>query len=124
MREIIVSKLAHTWLIDLDGTIIKHNGYKLDGKDSILPGAIDFFKLIPRNDKIIFLTSRKIEFAFRTESFLNMYGIRYDKIIYDLPYGERILINDIKPAGLRTAIAINLKRDDIINLCINVDKNI
>ena len=29
-----------------------------------------------------------------------------------MPTGERILINDIKPSGLRTALAINVKRDE------------
>ena len=28
-----------------------------------------------------------------------------------MPYGERILINDKKPSGLRTSIAINKERD-------------
>jgi len=38
--------------------------------------------------------------------------IRYNFIIFDLPFGERILINDIKPKkNLKTAISINLKRD-------------
>ena len=35
----IMSSLDHTWILDLDGTILKHNGYKIDGKDSFLDGA-------------------------------------------------------------------------------------
>jgi len=38
-------------------------------------------------------------------------GIEYDKIIYDMPNGERILVNDIKPSGLKTAYSYNLTRD-------------
>ena len=38
-------------------------------------------------------------------------NIRYDDIIYNAPYGERILVNDKKPSGLRTAIAVNTDRD-------------
>lgn len=34
-----MSSLDHTWILDLDGTILKHNGYKIDGKDSFLDGA-------------------------------------------------------------------------------------
>ena len=37
--------------------------------------------------------------------------IRYNKIIYDMPNGERILMNDIKPSGLKTAYSYNLDRD-------------
>ena len=31
MKKIKLSKnLSHTWFIDLDGTILKHNGYIID----------------------------------------------------------------------------------------------
>ena len=39
INTLSLSKLPHTWILDLDGTIVKHNGYKLDGKDSLLEGA-------------------------------------------------------------------------------------
>lgn len=32
---------------------------------------------------------------------------RFDKILFDMPMGERILINDRKPSELNTAIALN-----------------
>ena len=60
-KEIVLSSLGHTWILDLDGTLVKHNGYKIDGAD--------------------------------------------------IPYGERIVINDCKPGGLITSIAINMERD-------------
>ena len=106
-----LSCLGHTWLIDLDGTIVKHNGYKIDGVDSLLDGAKAFLESIPEGDKIIFLTSRKDDFRKVTESFLNQHGIKYDAILYDLPYGERILLNDRKESGLETALAVNKNRD-------------
>ena len=69
-------------------------------------------KKIPKKDTIILLTSRKKKFKKSTISFLLRNKIRYDFIIFDLPFGERILINDIKPKkNLKTAISINLKRD-------------
>ena len=40
-----------------------------------------------------------------------MNGIRYDAIVCGVPYGERILVNDRKPSGLTTAIAMNTERD-------------
>mgnify|MGYP005783847163 CR=1 FL=1 len=110
-KEIIVSALAKTWLLDIDGTICKHNGYKIDGYDSLLPGAKEFFQSINPNDKVIFITSRSREYAEATEAFLKAHGIYWDEIVYELPYGERILINDRKPSGLKTSIGVNTERD-------------
>jgi len=110
-EKITVSELGKTWILDLDGTIVKHNGYKLDGTDTLLPGAELFLHQIPAKDRVIFLTSRPKNLSSQTEAFLQAHGIRYDDILYDLPYGERILVNDKKPSGLRTAIAVNTRRD-------------
>lgn len=109
--SIVLSTLGHTWILDLDGTIVKHNGYKTDGVDSLLPGAIDFLNSIPPKDMVIFLTARKSEYKDMTEKFLRDNGIRFDFIIYDAPYGERILVNDKKPSGLNMGMAINTQRD-------------
>lgn len=109
--KIIVSPLDHTWLIDIDGTIVKHNGYKIDGYDTLLDGAKKFLDSIPKEDKIIFLTSRTSEYQQITETFLQSNKIKYDGILFGLPYGERILINDSKPSGLKTGISIEKERD-------------
>jgi FMN phosphatase YigB (HAD superfamily) len=57
-NAIILSTLPKTWVFDLDGTLLKHNGYKTDGIDSILPGALEYLATIPNEDKIIIFTSR------------------------------------------------------------------
>lgn len=120
-NNLILSTLGHTWLFDLDGTILKHNGYKIDGYDTLLPGVKDFFKnQIRKEDKVIFLTSRKEKYKEITESFLKENNIRYDAIIFDLPYGERILVNDKKTSGLEMSKAINFDRD---NFSINISLN-
>lgn len=119
-----VSALGKTWIFDLDGTIVKHNGYKLDGEDSLLPGAGEFLAQIPDGDKIVFLTSRKQEEKEFTERFLKKQGIRYDNIIYDAPYGERILVNDKKPSGLPTAIAVNTVRDEFMKDQFQIDETL
>lgn len=106
-----VSSLAKTWILDLDGTVVKHNGYKIDGHDTLLDGAKEFLDSIPDSDMIIFLTSRTSKYAAQTELFLRENAIIYNAIIYNAPYGERILINDAKPSGLQTAIAINTERN-------------
>jgi len=116
-----VSNLPKTWIIDLDGTIFLHNGY-LRGKDILLPGVKDFFDKIDSVDKVILVTSRNESFREITERSLSEHGIRYDMLIMNLPAGERILINDIKPTGLKTAYAINLTRDKGLRSIIMVNK--
>ena len=113
MNKINLSKnLSHTWFIDLDGSIVKHNGYIIDKEDSLLDGVCVFFRNIPTKDIIIITTSRKKKFKKKTIEFLNKNKIRFNEIMFDLPYGERILINDIKPnQNLKTSISINLKRN-------------
>ena len=112
-KKIKLSKnLSHTWFFDLDGTILKHNGYIDDKKDTLLNGVKEFFKKIPLKDVIIITTSRDKKNSKKTINYLKKMKIRFDKIIFDLPYGERILLNDIKPKNnLKTAISINLKRN-------------
>jgi hypothetical protein len=119
MHELVLSSLNHTWILDLDGTIVKHNGYKIDGKDTLLPGAKKFLDEIPKDDMIVFLTSREKKYQELTEHFLTEHNIRYDYIIYGAPYGERILVNDDKPSGLRMAYVVNGKRDR--EFCVKID---
>lgn len=109
--KLILSSLGHTWILDLDGTIVKHNGYKLDGQDTFLDGAEAFLKSLPGQDKIIFLTSREESLKERTESFLKEHGIKFECVLYGMPYGERILFNDCKPSGLKMGYAVNRERD-------------
>ena len=111
MKELELSTLAKTWMFDIDGTLVKHNGYKTDGYDSLLPGAAEYIKGISERDRIIFLTSRTEEYREQTIRFLMDNGIRFDEIIFNLPYGERILVNDRKPSGIDMSIAVNLDRD-------------
>lgn len=109
--RLVLSTLGHTWILDLDGTFVKHNGYIADGQDTLLDGARDFLQKIPDKDMVIFVTSRKEEYRSVTEGFLKNQGIRFDHIIFEAPYGERILINDEKPSGLRMSIGISVERD-------------
>ena len=113
MKKIKLSKnMNHTWFIDLDGTILKHNGYINDEKDTLLKGVKKFFNQIPKKDSIIITTSRKSNHLKKTKLFLKKNKIKYNQIIHNLPSGERILMNDIKPKNkLKTSISINLKRD-------------
>lgn len=107
-----LSSLGKTWVLDLDGTLVKHNGYKLDGHDTLLPGAKEFLQNITPQDLVIIVTSRKEDVREETIAFLYENQIRYDYIIWNAPYGERIVVNDKKPSGLKTAVAVNVERDE------------
>ena len=122
-NDLDLSPLGHSWVLDIDGTIVKHNGYKIDGKDSLLPGAKEFLEQIPEDDLIIFLTSRTDDYKDQTILFLKENNIRYDHIIFNAPYGERIIVNDDKPSGLHCSVAINLKRDSLNIGKIYIDNN-
>lgn len=119
-----VSSLAKTWILDIDGTIVKHNGYKTDGEDSFLEGAEKFLKEIPERDMVIFITSRTDAEREITEKFLKEHDIRYNTIIYNAPYGERIMLNDAKPSGLATALGYTTKRDEFCKILFETDNAI
>ncbi len=123
-KEIIVSPLNKTWIFDIDGTVVKHNGYKDDGYDTLLDGAKDFFDSIDKDDMIVFITSRKEEYKESTIRFLNENGIRYDSIVFNAPYGERILINDRKPSGLNMSLAVNTDRNVFLQDDFIIDKDL
>ena len=117
------SSLGKTWLLDVDGTLVKHNGY-LQGKEEFLPGAEEFLRMIPDTDRIILLTSRKTDYKNALAAFLSDHNLRFDEIICDLPPGERILVNDCKPSGLKTAYAINKNRNAPVEIDWDIDYNL
>ncbi len=110
-EAVILSTLPKTWIFDLDGTLVKHNGYKIDGYDTVLDGAMEYIAGIPEEDHILILTSRTDEYKEMTLSFLKENAIRYDEILFNMPMGERIIVNDRKPSGIDMAVAINTDRD-------------
>ena len=119
--ELEFSPLPKTWIFDVDGTIVKHNGYLLDGYDTLLDGVKEFFDNIPDEDRIVLITARRDSNMEYLEKFLEQNEIRYDVILTDMPVGERILVNDRKPSGLDMAYSVNKNRDE--KLCINYKIN-
>ena len=119
----------HTWFIDIDGTIIRHKGNDLISKDEflsrdeVLPGVKEFWENIPKDDVIVLVTARPEDYRDQTLALLTAHDLRYDQAIFNLPRGQRILVNDARPTGLKTAIAWNVIRDqgfleDYFNLLI------
>jgi len=122
--KLSLSSLQKTWILDLDGTLVTHNGYKTNG-DEFLPGAKEFLLNIPQNDFILILTAREEEARPVTEQFFNENGIRYDLILFEIPMGERILFNDSKPSGLKMSYAIECNRDEgLEQLYISIDPSL
>lgn len=108
-----LSSLPKTWFIDLDGTVLKHNLEYRTKQDVLLPGAKEFWKgNIKKEDTVILVTNRVSKSRKKMEVFLKKSGLRFNLLITDLPNGERVCINDIKPStGLKTAVAVNVVRD-------------
>ncbi len=105
-----LSTLPHTWLIDLDGVIMPHNGH-LRGDEGLLPGARELWASIPPGDCVVVMSARGEEHGAAALALMAAAGLRVDRALFGLPVGERILINDAKPGGLLTALAVNLERD-------------
>lgn len=107
-----VNGLARTYFLDIDGTLVQHID---DPNPPILPGVIQFLKQIRPQDVVIFTTARQPELREQTELLVadicSKAGIRYQGILYGIGVGPRILVNDMKPWGQKTAFAINVKRD-------------
>ncbi len=103
----IHSKIGKTWFFDLDGTLLKNaSNEKLDkiitqcGKSShkqeeALMSSKQFIKNIPKGDKVVLTTARANRHKDHTIRVLEYVGIKYDQIIFDIPSGARILVNDI-----------------------------
>ena len=118
------SSLNKTWILDVDGTLVKHNGYKIDGHDTLLDGVKEFFEKISAKDKVVLMTARQEKYLQALKEFLKKNNIRYDYLLADMPMGERILVNDKKPSGLDMAFAVNKDRDKRLNIQFKINEDL
>lgn len=118
------SNLNKTWILDVDGTIVKHNGYKIDGYDTLLDGVKEFFENLNADDKVVLLTARKEEYLSALKEFLKSNDIRYDYLLSGMPMGERILVNDRKPSGLDMAFSVNKDRDKKLEIKYKINEEL
>lgn len=104
--------MSKTIFIDLDGTLVFHNYSPTSTEDTFLPGAIEFLiNAKKRNDYCILTTNRSEENSQFVIDFLkNNYNFIFNREIYDLPVGIRIIVNDNKNDEIR-AIAIPVTRN-------------
>ncbi len=105
-----LSTLPKTWIFDLDGLLVAHNGHKAGG-DRLLPGVTAFWATLSPSDVVIVLTARTAAEVPAIREFFSAQNLRIDHLVPGCPVGERILFNDDKPSGLRMAHAVGLPRD-------------
>ena len=122
--KLTLSPLPKTWIFDVDGTMVRHNGHLTREGDQLLPGVKELFESIPATDVIVLMTARKAEYQDSLKRFLVKNNIRFDYLLTDMPQGERILVNDRKPSGLQTAYAVNKNRDQALSLSFEVDNSL
>ena len=87
-KEVNLSPMPKTWILDLDGTIVVHDGPYILGHDKFLPGAKEFLDGISEDDMIIFLTARGEWEKEHTLRFLKENHVRYDHIIFGAGAGR------------------------------------
>ena len=104
-----------TLFIDIDGTILKHQGSFSDislKEATLLPHARERMnEWCSKEYKIILTTGRRESMRNTTELQLDKLGIPYDQLVMGLSKGNRIVINDRRPNGNDTAFAVNIDRD-------------
>jgi len=104
-----------TILIDIDGTLLRHQGdltAQMTDVIPALPGAVA--KLNEWNRKgycIVLVTGRKESMREITRIQLQKAGLFFDQLIMGLPRGQRVLINDNKPDMDETAVAVTVQRN-------------
>ena len=94
-----------TLFVDFDGTTFEH------ATENILPGTKEKFD--EWNEKgytIIITTARPSSAKEETLRALDVNGLQYHAIIFDLPNGDRVVLNDIKE-GRERAFAYNVARN-------------
>lgn len=109
--------MTKTIFCDIDGTLFKHPGsiHKISTQicPEILPNILNSIELWDKlGYKIILTTGRRESQRKKTELELNKLGVIYDQLIMGIGNGDRILINDKKPNGIKnTCYALNVVRN-------------
>lgn len=119
MKHISNNNRAETYFIDIDGVILKHQGTidaMLENKPEILPGVLDTLKYWAETDKVVIITTARMDYyRDKTAAQLKEVGlyenIHYRELIMGVTAGKRIVINDAKPDMPDTAGHIILERD-------------
>ncbi len=111
------TRLYSTLFIDLDGTMVRnsaqHSIPRWGETEGIQPN-IDAVNHLYDSGKVevILTTSRKEAYREVTMAQLERVGVKFHNIIFGLPHGRRIIINDYAPSNpFKSCDAINIKRN-------------
>ena len=108
-----LSNLPKTWFLDVDGTIVEHNTQFSGETIEFLPNVEDFLVKLGNNDSIVLTSARKFDnIEFIANYIEKISPAKVVKVIEEIGVGERILVNDEKPSGLKTAYSLNVKRNN------------
>lgn len=111
--------IPKTIFCDIDGVLVYHNGSFHPSTTSTMKAtslSVDKIReWIIKGYIIILTTGRKECLRAQTVKQLQEVGIAYDQLIMGVGRGVRVLINDKKPDGEITAVAVCLDRDVGIN---------
>lgn len=103
------------YFIDIDGCIFFHYDglYNILTNNHILLDGVKelFIKIRENGDYIVLTTARPESMRSLTINQITSCGLWFDQLVMGLPVGPRVVINDTKPNGMMTAIAINVKRN-------------
>ena len=105
-----------TIFCDIDGCVFRHHGdivEILSNSCELLPGVKEVFKRWGNKGYTVILTTGRPEsLRVVTEQQIHDAGLYYHHLIMNLPRGQRVIINDIKPGRtIETAACINIERN-------------
>lgn len=106
-----------TIFLDIDGVVVKNSSRyfgKIWGQTQGIDENIAALNSLWESGKvhIVLTTSRCQSFSHETERQLSKVGLKYDRIIYNLPHAKRIIINDYSnTAPYKNCDAINFPRN-------------
>lgn len=112
------TKQFQTLFIDIDGVLVVNGGEYFEPKWGKCDGLAQNIQAINKlydsgKATIILTTARKLKYENETLNDLCTAGVKYHRIIFDLPHCQRILINDFNgPDMYPSAISININRND------------
>lgn len=107
-----------TLFCDIDGTLIRHNNdpiFDASKAGEPIKENVEWLHARQREGYLVVLTTGRPESLRKmTEKMLLKSNINYDVLLMGIGRGPRYIINDQKPNGAATAIAINQPRNGSI----------
>lgn len=110
--------MGRTFFIDIDGTLVRHkHAEELDNmiespvSEELLPGVKELWEHFEVDDCIVITTARRERHREFTEKIFEENNLRYDRILFEMETGPRIVINDTPNISIQKASAINVQRN-------------